>query len=144
MTIKIINAKELYDLRHQILRPHRPYEDIVYDTDLQKETFHVGAYESDRLVSIASFNQDQLPDMNGTKHFRLRAMATLPAYRRLGLGREVVAFALERLKTKDIDVLWCKGRTTVQAYYESLGFEPFGEVFDYPTIGPHILMVMKL
>ncbi|OIK16179.1 hypothetical protein BIV60_05940 [Bacillus sp. MUM 116] len=45
---------------------------------------------------------------------------------------------------ESVDLLWCKGRTTVQEYYMKLGFEAHGDVFDYPPIGPHIVMVKKL
>ena len=43
-----------------------------------------------------------------------------------------------------MQVLWCKGRTTVQGYYEKLGFEAHGDVFDYPGLGPHLIMKKSL
>lgn len=71
-------------------------------------------------------------------------MATLEAFRKIGAGRAIVKFAEEIIKERGYDFLWCKGRTTVQKYYEKLGFRPYGNVFDYPPIGPHIIMYKKL
>ncbi len=58
----------------------------------------------------------------------------------MGAGREVVNFAERDLKERKADFLWCKGRTSVHKYYERLDFKPFGEVFDYHPIGPHVIM----
>jgi hypothetical protein len=32
----------------------------------------------------------------------------------------------------------------LQEYYQKLEFKPHGDVFDYPPIGPHIVMYKKL
>jgi ribosomal protein S18 acetylase RimI-like enzyme len=78
------------------------------------------------------------------RQYRLRQMATLEEYRKLGAGRAVVNFAEKIIKERGFDFIWCKGRTTVQKYYENLGFKPHGDVFDYPPIGPHIVMYKQL
>ena len=142
--IKEIIPEMIYEVRHTVLRPHRPIDDCIYDTDKNKGSFHVGAFHQGRLVSIVSFCIENNPDFNSEKQYRLRAMATLPEFRRLGAGREIVSYAEDIIKSRGYDILWCKGRTTVQEYYEKLGFEPYGEVFDYPPIGPHIVMFKSL
>jgi len=71
-------------------------------------------------------------------------MASLEEYRKLGAGRAVVSFAENIITARGVNFLWCKRRTSVQKYYEKLGFEPVGDVFDYPPIGPHIVMFKKL
>jgi ribosomal protein S18 acetylase RimI-like enzyme len=98
----------------------------------------------DKLISIVSFCIEDNPDFSIEKQYRLRAMATLPEFRKMGAGREIVNYGENIIKVKGYDILWCKGRTTVQGYYERLGFSPFGEVFDYPPIGPHIVMYKDL
>lgn len=140
MKVILIEAKELYDLRHELLRPNLPFEDIIYDTDQIEGSFHVGAYDGNRLISIASFNEDKLEGLNSSYQYRLRAMATHPDYRKKGIGKKIVEFAMRILMEKGSDVLWCKGRTSVQGYYEKIGFTPLGDVFDYPTLGPHIIL----
>ena len=50
ITIKIIEAEEAYNLRHEILRPHQSLEDCKYDTDNKDESFHIGAFIDDKLI----------------------------------------------------------------------------------------------
>lgn len=138
MIIKVIDKDLVYPLRHQILRPHRPFDDIKYQTDLEKTTFHIGAFIGEKLISIASFNRDRCPLLFHKKQVRLRAVATMPEYRKQGIGRAIITYGEEILLNQDIDILWCKGRVTVKSYYEKLGFKATGHVFEYPTLGPHV------
>lgn len=142
--VRCIDSRETLPIRQKVLRPYQSVEACLYDTDDAEGSFHVGAFHDEKLVSIASFCPWHHEELEGTFHYRLRAMATLPEYRRMGAGKQVVEYAEDILKEKGAEILWCKGRTSVTAYYESLGFLPQGEVFDYPPIGPHILLFKKL
>lgn len=139
-----IEPEMTYNLRHSILRPHQPMEACMYDTDYQEGGFHVGSFYESKLISIASFCPTLNPEFSSIKQYRLRAMATLPEFRNQGAGRSIVNYAESNLKGKGSELLWCMGRTSVQGYYERLGFNPHGDVFDYPPIGPHIVMIKKL
>lgn len=142
--IRMIEPEITYSLRHRVLRPHQKIEDCMYDTDHQAGGFHVGAFFQAELISVASFCMENHPDFSSKKQYRLRAMATLEQYRKLGAGRKVVNYGEQVLKEQGVDLLWCKGRTTVQGYYRKIGFRVHGEVFDYPPIGPHIVMYKKI
>lgn len=142
--VKMINPEMTYDIRHKILRPHQSIESCKYTTDYEEGAFHVGAFYKGKLISIASFCIEKHPDFQFEKQYRLRAMATLEEYRKLGAGKAVVNFAESIIKERNFDFLWCKARTMAQGYYEKLGFRTYGEVFDYPPIGPHIIMYKKL
>lgn len=138
--VKLIKAEMTYDLRHKVLRPFLTIEDCKYETDFEENTFHVGGFYKGQLVSIVSFVTDIHPDFSYKNQYRLRAMATLDDYRKLGGGRAVVEFGEEILRERGTEFLWCKGRTSVQEYYRRLGFTPYGEIFDYPPTGLHIVM----
>lgn len=142
--VRMIEPEMTYNLRHIVLRPNQSVEDSKYDTDHEKDTFHVGAFFQGNLISVASFITDRNSDFPFERQYRLRQMATLEEYRKLGAGKAVVNFAENMIKERGFSFIWCKGRTTVQTYYEKLGFEPYGDVFDYPPIGPHIIMCKKL
>ena len=142
--IRIINPEETYPLRYKILRPNHPFADCKYTTDHEKGAFHLGGFYKSELISIASFCLENNPDFSNKIQYRLRAMATLEEFRHLGAGRQVVNFAERKIKDIGVEFLWCKGRTTVQEYYEKLGFKRHGETFDYPPIGPHIIMYKRL
>lgn len=144
LDVRLIEPELTYNLRHTVLRPNQSIEDSKYDTDHEKDAFHVGAFFQGELISVASFIIDKNTDFAIKKQYRLRQMATLEEYRKLGAGKAVVNFAEKIIKERGFDFLWCKGKTTVQKYYEKLGFEPYGDVFDYPPIGLHIIMCKKL
>lgn len=144
LEVRRITPEMTYGLRHRVLRPHQTLEDCKYDTDCEDNSFHVGAFYDGKLISVASFCVEKHADFPIEMQYRLRAMATLEEFRKLGAGRAVVSFAESILKERNVDFLWCKGRTTVQEYYNKLGFKMHGEVFDYPPIGPHIVMYKKL
>jgi len=142
--VRLINPEMTYSLRHNILRPNQSIEDCKYTTDYEEGSFHVGVFYQGKLISIASFCIENLPDFPQEVQYRLRAMATVEKFRRMGAGRQVVSFAEKIIKDKGVEILWCKGRVDAQGYYEKLGFKPHGEVFDYPPLGPHIIMYKKL
>lgn len=142
--VKEIAPEMTYSIRHTVLRPYQTLNDCVYDTDFMDSSFHVGLFHNEQLISIASFNLENHPYFNSDKQYHLRAMATLPSYRNMGAGRGVITYAEERLKLKGFEIIWCNGRTSVQGYYENLGFKSYGEIFDYPGLGPHIVMYKKL
>ena len=138
--IKKIKPEMTYSIRRCVLRPYQTIENCKYDTDNEDNAFHVGAFYQGKLISIASFCVEKYPDFPIEKQYRLRAMATLEDFRKMGAGRSVVNYAEDLIKKQGIHLLWCKGRTTVQGYYSKLGFKEHGEVFDYPPIGFHIIM----
>jgi predicted GNAT family N-acyltransferase len=144
MFIREVTKEDVYELRHRILRPKMPIEEIMYDTDNENSTFHLGAYIDDVLVGIASFNFEVNKDLPDYKQFRLRAMAVTPECRNKGVGKMIVLNAIDKLKTTDTKILWCKGRTNVIGYYNKLGFEAFGSSFDYPGIGEHIILFKNI
>ncbi|MFO1445346.1 GNAT family N-acetyltransferase [Bacillus sp. Bva_UNVM-123] len=142
--VRTIKPEMTYSLRHSVLRPHQTIDDCKYETDHEDGAFHIGAFYEGKLISIASFCLERNPDFPDDKQYRLRGMATLEDYRKLGAGRAIVAYFESLIKDKEVHLIWCKARTTVQAYYNKLGFIEQGEVFDYPPIGPHIVMYKKL
>lgn len=142
--IRKITPEKTYDIRHNVLRPHQAVEDCKYETDNEEGAFHVGAFNQGKLISVVSFCLEKHPDFPVENQYRLRAMATLEDFRNLGAGRLLISFAEDVIKQQGVYFLWCKGRTTVQGYYNKLGFKVHGEVFDYPPIGPHIIMYKEL
>lgn len=142
--VKLIDPEMTYSLRHRILRPNQSIEDCKYSTDHEEGAFHVGAFYKGKLISIGSFCMKNYHEFPQKVQYRLRAMATLEEFRRKGAGRLVVSFAENILRDRRVELLWCIGRIDAKGYYEKLGFRPHGEVFDYPPIGPHIIMYKPL
>ncbi|MCA1011586.1 GNAT family N-acetyltransferase [Halobacillus halophilus] len=144
MHVAQIEAEQTYTLRHNILRPHQPFESCQYDTDYDDDAFHVGVFNEGKIVSVASFYLESYEEFTSSTQYRLRAMATAEEFRNKGAGREAVQYAERILQERKAGLLWCKGRTSVQDYYQKLGFRSYGDVFDYPELGPHVIMYKTL
>jgi len=140
--IKYIIPEETYPIRKKILRKNidLPSE---FHGDFDKETFHLGLFEDDKLVSIASFVKSIHENFKGTQ-FQLRGMATLEEFQGNGYGKYVVLEAEKILREKNISILWCNARVSAVHFYYKQGFKSIGQEFDIPQIGGHFVMFKKL
>lgn len=57
ITVKNIDGSETYVLRQKILRSSQTLADCKYSSDYETDTFHLGAFINDKLISIASFQR---------------------------------------------------------------------------------------
>ncbi|MFT4661989.1 MAG: GNAT superfamily N-acetyltransferase [Patiriisocius sp.] len=81
----------------------------------------MGAFDGDRIVSIASFFEMYSDKIQFKKMYRLRAMATDTEYRRMGTGKAIIEKATEELRAMDVDVLWCNARKVALKFYLCIG-----------------------
>ncbi len=142
--VKKIERETTYQIRHRVLRQNQPFDTCKLATDNIAGTFHLGAFLDDVLISIATFCPEKQQAFTAERQMRLRAMATLDQYRMRGAGSAIINYAESVLKEDGIEILWCNARASAQGYYDKLGFKTDGEVFDYPPIGPHIVMYKVL
>ena len=141
MACRIISARETRALRHLVLWPHIPKEeDCVIDVDHRPDAIHLGAFENGNLLSVLSLFEMSTPKLPMKYQYRLRAMATHPAYRNRGAGKLLVEYAQDIMRTKQVDVLWCDARKVALGFYEKLNFESLDEWYEVPNIGMHKLM----
>ena len=119
------------------MRPSQTLADCKYPSDYETDTFHLGAFINDQLISIASFSKEMHPDLQAGMHYRLRGMATLPEFRNNHAGSSLIQKAEQILQERQADMLWCNGRITVADYYKRLGFQEHGEIFEIEPIGLH-------
>jgi predicted GNAT family N-acyltransferase len=144
LNVKQINASDTHEIRQRMLREGFPIEDCIFKGDEEEQTFHLGAFEEGKLVSVASFYYDKNDTFDEPNQYRLRGMATLPDYQHRGLSRELLKMAFPLIKRNFCTLLWCNARTSAVGFYQKTGFEKVGEEFDIPTVGPHYLMFKKL
>ncbi|MGG1575287.1 GNAT family N-acetyltransferase [Fictibacillus sp. NRS-1165] len=144
LDIKEISAEQTYEIRHKVLRPNQTLDECQFPGDNDQGTFHLGAYQGDKLISIASFYRESHPDITGSVQYRLRGMATLEDYRKEKAGGSLLLRAEDRLRKQNADSWWCNAREGVAGYYKKLGLRECGDVFDLPPIGPHIVMFKML
>ena len=113
---------------------------------------HLGLYDGtgriQLLVATGNVRAEPAPWATDRPGWRLRGMATDPAYRSRGAGRLVldglVAYAQEQTQGRRVGLLWCNARIPAQAFYERAGLSTIGAPWDDPEIGPHVQMWREL
>lgn len=140
--VKKIIAGETSKIRLEVLRKgiDLPYK---FKEDLKEDTFHLGVFYKEKLVTIATFIKNNLNSLVG-EHYQLRGMATLPEVRGKGFGKIIIEEAEKILKEKNINYLWCNARKEVVVFYEKLRFVKTGEEFMVEKVGPHFKMYIKI
>jgi predicted GNAT family N-acyltransferase len=141
MTIRRVTAAEVRPLRQLVLRPHQAVSELVYPGDDDPDSFHLAAFERERMVSIASVYRKAHADHAHPIPHRLRGMATHPDVRGTGVGGDLLEAALAAC---DGTHMWCNARTPAQRFYERHGFRVLGEAFEIRDIGPHVYMEREI
>ena len=144
MEIKSIKAAETMGIRHRILRAGQPIEHCIYPHDNNEDTFHLGVFEKNNLISIGSFYSEKQSDLPYATQCRFRGIATLPEYRNRGLATAIIEFAIDRLKTAGVEAIWCNARTSALGLYKKLGFDAVSDEFEIEGIGPHLVMMLRI
>lgn len=142
--IKKVVAKEVRPLRHSELRKGQDFSTTSYDRDNEKNTFHLGVFLENNIVSCSTFYPEQTDKIPSKNAYRLRGMATDSSYLRKGYGDQIMQEAFQILKSKECDLLWCNARLIAVPFYQSVGFQEVGELFDIPEIGPHYYMYKRI
>ena len=144
MEVRQIEAKDTYPLRQRVLRPHGTLDDCFFEGDNDENTFHLGAFLNEELVSVASFYLNNHPEIPNEYQFRLRGMATDDSHRGKGLSSELLRVAFPIIKNNHVEVVWCNARSSAVGFYEKIGFKKIGPEFEVTKIGPHYLMIKQI
>lgn len=146
MQIRKCTPAEILELRASVLRPGLTAKDVVNAGDDAETTFHLGYFDADKLVSIASFyleNKSELGHLPKPQ-YRLRGMATADSHRNQGIGAKLLDASVPHLKEKGCKTLWCNARVAARTFYDRFGMSVEGGTFDIPGIGDHWLMWKKI
>ncbi len=142
--IKLVEAEEIRPLRHKMLRQGQDYSTTSYLRDNEKLTFHLGVTLEEKIVSCATFYPEETNKMEGNNPYRLRGMATDSIYLRNGYGKQIMQEAFQILKLKKCNLLWCNARILAVPFYQSVGLQEIGDLFDIADIGPHYYMYKEI
>jgi GNAT superfamily N-acetyltransferase len=135
-----------YALRQRVLRPGRPLTAARFDVDDDPRTATFAARDdSGNVVGTTVVYPEPCPWLPDRLHaWRLRGMATEPGLRSRGVGRQLLATALDHVRDAGGELVWCNARVPARRFYERAGFTTHGEPWDEPEIGPHIAMWREL
>lgn len=142
--IRFIQVEDTLAIRNEILRGGKlTLDQCRFPGDEVETTFHLGYFDNENLVCIATFHQQNHERFDG-KGYQLRGMATLEEYRGRGIGNQLVNFAIVYLRGQKANYIWCNARKTALKFYIDLGFEVISDEFEVPVIGPHRVLYLKI
>ncbi|MEN8124543.1 MAG: GNAT family N-acetyltransferase [Bacteroidota bacterium] len=142
ISIREIKPENTFFIREKELRKNMNLP-AQFTGDLEKNTFHLGLFVDDILVSIVSLMKNKHINLAG-EQFQLRGMATLEAYQKNGYGKKLVAKAEQILKNKSVEIIWCNARVVALDFYLKQGYKKIGSEFDIPQIGGHFVMYKNI
>jgi GNAT superfamily N-acetyltransferase len=137
LEVRPADLADVRRIRHLVLRPHQPPEELAYDGDAAPDSLHLGAFEDGRLVGIASVARLPPPGSRDPSAWRVRGMATLPEARGRGIGGELLEACVDHARSRGGSLVWCNGRVRATAFYERHGFAIVRGPFEIAGIGPH-------
>ncbi|MEO0964074.1 MAG: GNAT family N-acetyltransferase [Planctomycetota bacterium] len=162
MRIVPVPVDLILPLRHRILRPGLPLDTARFPGDADPATLHLAAYQDDSsspggadvspvdppeptsapsrdssLLGCVSIYAAPDPTPGSDRRYQLRGMAVDDGQRGRGIGAALLADVHRRYPPH---TLWCNARTIAERFYQSLGWQTVSDVFDIPTVGPHVVM----
>ena len=138
MRVREVDLDATYDLRRRVLRSGTPTSDVRMAGDEVPGTYHLGVDDDGELVAVATF----VPTGDAVQ---LRGMAVAPERQGTGVGRVLLAAAVDRLRAAGVGTLWCNARDVAIPFYERLGWRVTGDGFiDQATAIPHHRMELHL
>ncbi len=128
---------ELVALRYEVLR--KPLGLFFTDEQLaaEKDNYHFGAFDGDILVGTLQL----VPEAHG--RMKMKQVAVDPERQGEGIGAIMVEAAEEFARDKGFIIMYCHARDTAVHFYEKLGYDRVGEMFEEVTI-PHWAMEKHL
>lgn len=140
LEIKQITPEETFEIREKVLEKYQTMKEFEYDGDYERNSFHLGAFHEDDLISVGSFYHEKYPHFEEENQYRLRGMATLEEYQGKGAGTEILNYGEKLLKRRYARLLWCLASMPVSDYYTKFGLQEHGKIFVVESIGPHKVM----
>ncbi len=138
ISINFISPKETVGIRKIVLRKNIELPS-VFQGDHDLDTFHLGLFYNEQLVSVVSFMKNGHPDFKGNQ-YQLRGMATLEEFQNKRFGNKLIEYADKILEKRNTDLVWCNARVKALNFYKKQGFKVHGKEFEIPLIGGHFVM----
>ena len=142
--IRFIPVEDALPIRNKILREGKlSLDECYFPTDKIEGAFHLGYFQNEQLVCIASFHPQLYGQYIGGG-YQLRGMATLEEFQGKGIGNQLVNFAIVYLRGKKANYIWCNARVPALRFYQNIGFEIISDQFQIPVTGPHHVLYLKI
>ncbi len=155
VTVDRCSPADVVGLRHSVLRPHTTADQALFPGDERPVSAHFCARSaSGEVVGVATVWPEAPPwevrgepgplEVPAGGAWRLRGMATAPHWQGQGVGALVLRAALAHAEEQGGLLLWCNARWGAVEFYRRAGLATWGEVWEEPVIGPHVVMFKRL
>lgn len=150
--VQQVTAAETHSLRRQVLRGGDPDSVVEFPGDDAEGALHLAAFDpaggdtagdtAGDMVGIATFFPSPY---EGSPAYQLRGMAVVEEWQGRGIGSQLLAAGVERLRSIGVGLVWANGRDSALGFYERHGWKVVGEQFEYgPVRLPHHVVVLDL
>jgi GNAT superfamily N-acetyltransferase len=142
-TVTRVPIERTFALRKAVLRPYltadEPYS--CPDDHLPETVALAALTAADEVIGVARMTPEAPPfDTDRPHSWRLRGMAARSEVRNSGVGSALLAGLIAHVADSGGGILWCNARVAARGLYERGGLAQWGEVWEEPHIGPHMVM----
>jgi len=130
-------TKEAIPIRSTVFVQEQGVPEELELDEFDEKADHALAFIASECVGTARMMQ--LSDRRG----QIGRMAVLEGYRKKGIGTELLQALIERGKSSGIKEFELHAQVLVIPFYEKLGFQSHGEIYDEAGI-PHRNMILLL
>jgi GNAT superfamily N-acetyltransferase len=144
ITIKEIDKKSTYPVRHLVLRKGKPIESCYFEDDEKDSTVHFGLIIDKKIVGVVSLFEQKNENFNENKQFQIRGMAVLDKYQQKGYGKLLIQKVETYCLELNVDLIWFNARENAKKFYQKMNYTTTGKPFLIENIGLHYIMFKKL
>ncbi len=120
ITIRKVDKEDVWELRHQVMWPEKPFDYIKLDDD--DLGIHYGLFKGSILISVISLFIN-----NGVCQFR--KFATLEQEQGKGYGSTLLDYVIKEAQNNDVKKIWCNARQNKVNFYKKFGLKETNSSF---------------
>lgn len=129
------NIEDAFKIRFEVFVHEQGVpEDIELD-DIDDYAEHLVVYKEDRPIATGRWFLEDGKVLLGR-------IAVLKDHRGSNLGNFLMSSFIDRIFSQGFDEIYLHAQTRVRGFYEKIGFNPYGDVYDEAGI-EHVSMVLK-
>jgi len=139
-----VSAARTLSLRCAVLRPAMVPDEALFSGGMPEGARHFAAIDGKCIVGVCFIVPASAPFDAAKRAWMLRGMAVEPPLQGQGIGGSLVRHVLALAEEEQVEILWFNARRISVGFYAKLGFHKWGEEFDIPNVGPHLVMFRTL
>ncbi|WP_218923552.1 GNAT family N-acetyltransferase [Bacillus sp. AFS002410] len=114
ITIKQVDKEEVWEIRHKVMWPDKPFDYIkLNDDDLG---MHFGLFKESTLISVISL-------FISNNECQFRKFATLSQEQGKGYGSTLLDYVLKEVNNNGVKKIWCNARINKANFYKKFALQ---------------------